>query len=357
MKQAINSGQQDIVTAVRTFFKGLMADRKSLFLNDILRSLGFIALAGILIWLLVRKTISPLVAGIFLCIFVFVDLITVDSKYLGKDNYQDQLENDNMFQRTAYDDTIKADKSYFRVFNMSQDWTFEAITSYNHNSLGGYHAAKLRIYQDLIERQLSKNNKAVVNMLNAKYFIQKETNSQSPQFGHTVAMQKNDEALGPCWLVKNVSFVKNADEEMNAISNFNPKDTAFVQDTFKSSIPNMPVADSTASIQLIKNDNDFITYTFNAASPQFAVFSEIYYPAGWKAYIDNKETLIVKTDYALRGLAVPAGKHEIRFEFKPEGYYKGKTITSIFQLLLIALLLGALFMEWRNRKPKEKKVA
>ena len=110
-------------------------------------------------------------------------------------------------------------------------------------------------------------------MLNAKYFIQKETNSQSPQFGHTVAMQKNDEALGPCWLVKNVSFVKNADEEMNAISNFNPKDTAFVQETFKSSIFNMPVADSTASIQLIKNDNDFITYTFNAASPQFAVLS------------------------------------------------------------------------------------
>lgn len=357
MKQAINAGQQELVSAVRTFFNGLIADRKSLFLNDIFRAFGFIALAGLLIWLLVRKTISPLVAGIFLCIFVFVDLIIVDSKYLSKDQYVDQLENDNMFQRTAYDDTIKADKSYYRVFNQSQDWTYEAITSYNHNSLGGYHAAKLRIYQDLIERQLSRSiNPAVINMLNAKYIIQKENNPQSPQFGHTIAMQKNDGALGPCWLVKNVSFVKNADEEMNAISNFNPKDTAFVQDIFKSSIPNMPVADSTANIQLVKPDNDVMTYSFNAASPQFAVFSEIYYPAGWKAYIDNKETPIVKTDYALRGLSVPAGKHEIRFEFKPDGYYKGKSITSIFQLLLIALLAGALFMEWRNRKPIEKKI-
>ena len=165
-------------------------------------------------------------------------------------------------------------------------------------------------------------------------------------------MQRNPDALGPCWLVKNIQFVKNADEEMNAITNFNPKDTAFVQDTFKSSIPNMPVFDSTATIKLDSNDNDVMTYSFNAASPQFAVFSDVYYPAGWKAYIDNKETPIVKTDYVLRGLSVPAGKHQIRFEFKPAGYYKGKKITTVFQLLMIVLLLGAIFMEWRNKNKK-----
>lgn len=354
MKLALNSGQQELSSSVKTFFNGLIADRKSLFLNDIFRTFGFMALAGILIWLLIKKTISPMVAGILLSIFVFIDLITVDSKYLNKDNYQDKLENDNVFQTTAFDDSIKADKSYFRVYNYSPDRFNENITSYNYNSVGGYHAAKLRIYQDIIERQLSNNNQAVVNMLNAKYFIQKETNPQSPQFGHTIAMQKNDAALGPCWLIKNVSFVKNADEEMNAISHFNPKDTAFVQESFRTSIPNMPVADSTASIQLMKNDNDVITYSFNAASPQFAVFSEVYYPAGWKAYIDNKETPIIKTNYVLRGLAVPAGKHDIRFEFKPEGYYKGKNITTIFQALSILLLLGALFVEWRYRKAKTK---
>jgi uncharacterized membrane protein YfhO len=112
----------------------------------------------------------------------------------------------------------------------------------------------------------------------------------------------------------------------------------------------MPVADSNAVIQLVKNDNDVITYSFNAATNQFAIFSEVYYPAGWKAYIDNKEAPIVKTDYVLRGLAVPAGKHDIRFEFKPVGYYKGKGITSIFSIVLILLVAIGVFMEWRNRK-------
>jgi uncharacterized membrane protein YfhO len=141
---------------------------------------------------------------------------------------------------------------------------------------------------------------------------------------------------------------------MNSLGNFNPADTAVVQDTFKSSVPFAPVADSTATIALVKNDNDIVTYSFNAASNQFAVFSEVYYKSGWKAYIDGKEAPIVKVNYVLRGLAVPAGKHDIRFEFKPNGYIKGRKITSVAQVLLGILLLSALFMEWRNRKSKTK---
>ena len=352
MRQVRNSGQQQLIEAVRPFFDGLKADRKSLFITDIFRSLGFIVLAGLILWLLIRNTIKPVVATLLLTVFVFIDLITVDNKYLKKENYQDKTDNEMVFQRTAYDDTIKADKSYFRVLNYAQDRFNENITSYTHNSVGGYHAAKLRIYQDIIERQLGTNNMAVVNMLNAKYFIQKETNPQSPQFGHTVAMQKNNGALGPCWLVKTVQFVKNADDEMNALNHFNPSDTAFVQESFKPSITAMPVADSAASIQLVKNDNDVITYSFNSSTNQFAVFSEVYYPGGWRTYIDNKEAPIIKTDYVLRGLAVPAGKHDIRFEFKPDGFYKGKKITAIFEILLALLLLSALFMEWRKTDPK-----
>jgi len=317
-----------------------------------MRSFGFIVLAGLIIWLMIRKTIKPLVATILLTVFIFVDLITIDSKYLNKEKYLEKSDNELVFQKTAYDDSIKADKSHFRVMNFAQDRFYENITSYTHNSIGGYHAAKLRIYQDVIERQLGTGNTAILNMLNAKYFIQKESNPQSLQYGQTVAMQRNPAALGPCWLVKTIQFVKNADEEMNAISKFNPADTAFVQESFKSSIPNMPVADSTATITLVKNDNDEITYSFNAVSNQFAVFSEVYYPGGWKAYIDNKEAPIVKTDYVLRGLAVPAGKHDIRFEFKPDGYTKGKKYTTIFQSLLVILLLAGIFMEWKNRKAK-----
>ena len=138
----------------------------------------------------------------------------------------------------------------------------------------------------------------------------------------------------------------------NALNHFNPSDTAFVQESFKPSVTALPVADSAASIQLVKNDNDVINYSFNSSTAQFAVFSEVYYPAGWKAYIDNKESPIVKTDYVLRGLAVPAGKHDIRFEFKPDGFYKGKKFTAIFEILLALLLVVALFMEWRSKKRK-----
>ena len=136
---------------------------------------------------------------------------------------------------------------------------------------------------------------------------------------------------------------------MNALNSFNPKDTAVVQESFKGSISFAPVYDSSANITLVKNDNDVVTYTFNAASNQFAVFSEVYYKSGWKAYIDGKEAPIVKVNYVLRGLAVPAGKHDIKFEFKPQGYYKGRSLTSIFSIVLLVVLAVGIFMEWRNR--------
>ena len=155
--------------------------------------------------------------------------------------------------------------------------------------------------------------------------------------------------MGNCWLVKKIQYVKDANAEMNSLGNFNPADTAVIQDTFRTSIPFEPVYDSTATIALVKNDNDVVTYTFNAATNQFAVFSEVYYKRGWKAYIDGKEAPIVKVNYVLRGLAVPAGKHDIRFEFKPQGYYKGKSVTSVFSIVLLVILAIGIFMEWRNR--------
>jgi len=137
---------------------------------------------------------------------------------------------------------------------------------------------------------------------------------------------------------------------MKALDNFSPKDTAFVQESFKAAVT-MPVPDSTAKITLVKNDNDVIEYSSESTTNQFAVFSEIYYKAGWKAYIDGKEAPIVKTDYVLRGLSVPAGKHTIKFEFKPQGYYKGWKITSIANIALLLLLAGSVFYEWyRTRK-------
>lgn len=351
MKQVRTSNQPQLLEAVKSFYDGLKADRKALFMNDILRSFGLIVVAAFILWGFIYKTRKPVWAVLSLSLLVFIDLITIDNNYLNKESYQEKSDNENVFAKTKTDEEILADKSYFRVFNYAGDRFNENITSYTYNSAGGYHAAKLRLYQDLIERQLGGNpNMAVLNMLNTKYFIQKESNSQLVNYGQTTGMQKNEGALGACWLVDHVQFVKNADEEMSSLNNFSPADTAFVQESFKSSIPNLPVADSAATIKLEKNENDKITYSFNSSGNQFAVFSEIYYPAGWKAFIDGKEAPIVKTNYVLRGLAIPAGKHTIEFRFEPEGYFKGRKITAITSYLLLALLGAALFMAWRKRK-------
>jgi len=281
-----------------------------------------------------------------------IDLLSIDSIYLNKESYKDAEENISAFQQTQKDKEILTDKSFFRVYNLSREGTLngdtfsENITSYSYNSIGGYHPAKIAIYQELIENKLMRQqpNTYVFDMLNAKYFIDKG------QDGLTKDYQKNDNALGNCWLVKNIKYVKNANEEMGLLGTVNPRDTAIVQESFKSSIPFEPVADSTATVALVKNDNDVVTYTLNASSNQFAVFSEVYYKSGWKAYIDGKEAPIVKVNYVLRGLAVPAGKHDIKFEFKPQGYFKGKSITSIFSILLLVVFATGIFMEWRSRK-------
>ena len=339
-------GAQQWLQIFNTFFDGLREDRKSLMMGDILRALGFGFVALLLVFLAIRKTINNLVLGIGLLIFVLIDSLTIDVKYLNYDNYQDKQENELPFVKTKSDNEILADKSQFRVFNVAGDAFSENYTSYYYNSVGGYHPAKIAIYQELIEHKLSAQqpNTYVFNMLNTKYFIQKNRD------GQTEAYQKNDSALGNCWLVKNIQYVKDANAEMNSLGNYNPADTAVVQDIFKSSIPFEPVADSTAAITLVKNDNDIVTYTFNAASNQFAVFSEVYYKSGWKAYIDGKEAPIVKVNYVLRGLPVPAGKHDIKFEFKPQGYYKGRSITSIFSIILLIVFAAGIFMEWRSRK-------
>jgi hypothetical protein len=335
--------QPQAVEVVRQFISGLKEDRRALMINDILRSFGFIAAAALLIFLFIRNTIKPAFLAIALAALVLLDVIPIDSIYLNKNNYKDAEENTEAFLQTPADNEMLADKSFFRVYNVAGDRFSENITSYYYNSIGGYHPAKISTYQDLIEQQLSKGNEKVLDMLNAKYLIQKNEKGQTEKY------QKRTTALGNCWFVKHILYVRDANEEIKALDNFNPADTAVVQESFKTTIPFSPQYDSAATIQLVKNDYDVVTYTSNSATNQFAVFSEVYYASGWKAYVDGKETPVVKVNYTLRGLALPAGKHEIKFEFKPQGYYKGRKLTSIFSIVLLALLATGIFMEWRNR--------
>jgi hypothetical protein len=281
-----------------------------------------------------------------------IDLLVIDRQYLNEENYKpkDEISTSPQVAMTAADDQILKDKDPdFRVFNSAPDRFQETHTSHFHKSLGGYHPAKLRIYQDIIERYLSENpNQQVLNALNTKYIV-----LQNPQTGQQTAIP-NADAYGNCWLVKKVRLVKDAAEELQAIGNTNLKDTAIVLQTFSGQVT-QPQWDSSSVITLTRFENDTLEYSADCKSPQFAVFSEVYYPYGWNAYIDGKKTEVIKTDYVLRGLSIPAGKHNVKFIFEPSSYYTGDKIGYTGSWLIIIFVLGGFFMEWwQTRKSKLK---
>jgi hypothetical protein len=237
------------------------------------------------------------------------------------------------------------DHANFRVFNTTVDAFNDATTAYNLNTIGGYHPAKLDLYNDIITHQLSKGNMEVFNMLNTKYFIVAD-----PQTGKPMA-QLNPNAFGNCWLVKGIKFVDNADQEMAALDSTDLKDTAVVENKYKLQITGTPKYDSVAYIKLVENKNDVINYKFSAPTPQFAVFSEVYYPKGWNVFIDGTKADYVRTDYVLRGMFIPAGNHNIEFRFEPQSFTTGRLI-SIISNVLVALLLIATIVYYAAKKKK-----
>lgn len=332
----------------QSIIRGLAEDRKSMFGGDLLRSILFMGAALLLIWLFAKGKVSNMVVAIALLVLVVFDLLPVGKRYLNESNFVEKTSIEDEFSASNADKMIMQDPNYknVRVFNTtSGDGPFnDAKPSYHFNSVGGYNPAKLAIYQDLIERQLSKGNMAVFNMLNTKYFV-----VQDPQTGQPVA-QINGGALGNVWLVKHVQVVENADAEMKALDNFNPTDTAFVDKRFQSKLKGQPQYDSSATIRMIENMNDKITYEYNAAAPQFAVFSEIYYDKGWEAYIDGNKTDYVRTDYVLRGMSLPAGKHSIEFRFEPKAYKTGNTLALWASIIGFLAIIAAIVMNVRKKK-------
>lgn len=332
-----------------SFYNALLQDRQSLFGSDLLRSIFFIGAAFMILWLSVKNKIKPAYLILGLILLSSIDLLSISKRYLNDDNFQTKdTQDETFFTPTAIDNEISKDTGYYRVLNLTTDFTNDAVTSYFHNSVGGYHPAKLSIAEDLLTFQLRNKqpiNIQVLNMMNTKYVI-------VPGQQNAPMLQQNPGNLGPCWLVKNIQFANGAAAAMKALDNFNPQETAIVEEEFKALIPNKPVADSTAFIKLIKNDNDVITYQSNSTSNQYAVFSEIFYDRGWKAYIDGKEATIVKTNYALRGLSLPAGNHAIRFEFKPESYYFGvKASIAGSVLAWLSLIVCAVIIIRRKKQP------
>ncbi len=315
----------------RLIFSGLKADRRAMFGGQFLRALGFGVLLLGLLYLYMKDRIKPLIVAIALITISTLELTLVSKEYLGEESYvsPDEITSTN-FTPNANDQQLLQDKDpSFRVFNMAADTYNEARTSYFHKSIGGYHPAKLRIYQDVIEKYLSGSpNRTVLNILNAKYFL-----VQNPQSGEATLIP-NPDALGHCWLVKNVKLVSGSVEEIQAIGSTNLKDTAIVDKSF-SQLVVQPQWDSASTIKLTKFDNDVMEYEAVCAGPQFAVFSEIYYPKGWNAYVDGKKTEYCNADYVLRGISLPAGKHSIKFAFEPTSYKQG--VKNILHRLVLYL--------------------
>jgi len=347
-------GNQD---AARSVLNALKKDRSSAFGGSLFRSLIFVLLAAGLLYLYVRGKASQTLLLTGLPLLVLIDLVSFGSNYLNKYNF-DHTESFEAqeYPLTAADQQIMQDKDpNYRVLNTTAGDPYqESKTSYYHKSIGGYHPAKLGIYDDLITYQLSgKQNMAVLNMLNAKYIIgRSQPDSANPQASGQPVVHLNPDALGNVWFVRGVKWIKGAVEEMKALDQFNPKDTAVVDESFKSVVGNFSQADSSATIRQTAFDNDAISYESNSAAPHLAIFSEIFYK-DWNAYIDGKKADIFKANYVLRGLNLPAGKHKIDFKFEPAVYKTSYMLSQVFNWLLVAILVVAGIFWYRGNSKRK----
>ena len=305
----------------------LQSDRKDLLNSDAWRSFVFIALTFGTLWLFLKSKINSAHVIFILGILVLADMWTVNKRYLNEDHFTKKRKMKEPYQPSPANYQILADKDpNFRVFNQSVSTFNDASTSYFHKSIGGYHGAKLKRYQELIENHISRGNMAVLNMLNTKYFI-------SPQG----VVQRNNAAMGNAWFVNEINIVENADAEIEALSGFNPANSAIVDKRFMVQFVDS-LDNKEASIVLTDYKPNYLKYTANSSKDGIVIFSEIYYDKGWNAYIDGNIQPHFRANYVLRGMSVPAGNHIIEFKFEPSTYIIGENVALVSSIILLLLL-------------------
>ena len=327
------------------FVDALKADRASLYMADLLRSGFFMLVAFGVLWFANKGKIATKNAVLIIGIFMIGDLFFVDKNYVNAKDFVSAREVNEPFQASEADMQILQDTTHYRVFEVAGNMS-SARASYFHKSLGGYHAAKPRRIQELFDYQIAKNNKQVLDMMNVKYIIQ--SNEKGEQFP-TI----NPNANGNAWFVSQIQSVNSADEEMKALDKLDTKEVAVRlkdknEKTYEISLPFRK--DSLATIKLDLYKPNHLKYTSNNTNHGFAVFSEIYYPKGWKATIDGKETPIYRVDYTLRGLEIPKGKHTIEFKFEPEVVKTGSTIALFSSLAMLLVIVGGVYFERKKKK-------
>jgi len=324
----------------RSIVAGMIEERQHMFGLGIIRAIVITGFIAAIIGLFVNKRIKMSWAISLLIVVASIELITTSYSYLDEKSYQPAEEYaQSNFSATPQDLEILADKDpNYRVLNLATSTFNDSRTSYFHKSVGGYHAAKLRIYQDLIEKYFAGSlNQGVLNMLNTRYVIVSD-----PTTGQQ-SVVKNDQALGNCWLVSSIVPAPNRAAVLEQISQTNLKDSVVIE-TATYQGPTEFSRDSSSFIRLTSFDNDTLTYEANCTQDQFAVFSEIYYPKGWNAYVDGQQTNYLNVNYVLRGLPLQKGKHQIRFIFEPTSYKNGTKIMYASSFLIALVILGGIGM-------------
>ena len=327
----------------------IQADRKSLLVNDALRSFFFVLLALTTIGAWLKNVLKPGLAVGILTVFILLDMWTVDNRYLNESNFIRNPRRAFFNITDADNEILKDNEKSYRVFNLSNPFN-EARTSYYHKSIGGYHGAKLRRYQDVIENCITvehgvvlnelRNNASrlpttpVLNMLNTKYFVAGSSSE---------AVLRNFGANGAAWFIKTINLVDSPDDELGQLCQTDTKTSAIVDQT-KFTIEKTNF-NNEGSIRLLEYKPNKLIYESSTQEPGFAVFSEIYYPEGWVARIDGQETPIYRANYILRALEIPGGEHSVEFSFEPKVYSYGNMVTTISTILLVLLLIGTILVE------------
>lgn len=316
----------------------LVSERESMVSASALRSLVFVVLAAVAMYLYLTKRLSSVVLIASIAVLGLVDLVQVGKGYLDKRDFVSKNTYKSEFEPRPADSQILQDTDpNFRVFDATINTFNSASTSYFHKTVGGYHAAKLQRYQDVIERHISNNNMAVMNMLNTKYFI-------VPGQDGNPMVQRNPAALGNAWFVNNVTWVDSPQAEIDSLTGFDPAGDVVIHNEFKELIGAIQPSKNGA-INLTSYTPNKLEYAYETEGDQIAVFSEIWYgpDKGWNAYVDGKPADHIRVNYLLRGMKVPGGKHTITFEFRPASYYTGEWISLICSLLLLGLLGWVIF--------------
>lgn len=326
------------------FIDAVKSDRIVFFTNDTLRTLILILVSAVTIWFFLKEKVSKDLLLVILGILILFDLVAVDRRYVNNEDFVAASSVQNPYQANQIDIGILKDTTHYRIFDLT---TGNTKPSYFHNSLNGYHAAKMKRYDDVFNFYITQNHLGVLSMLNTKYIIAQNEEGKATTY-------ENSEAHGNAWFIKNILFVKTPDEEILSLDSLDVKNNVVINKDefgqfFKTESASAYRLDSIANVKLVAYQPNYLKYKTNNLNDGFLVFSENYYAQGWNAYLDGKMMPHLRVNYILRGLQIPSGNHVIEFKFEPQVIETGSTITMLSSVTLLLLLISGLFFEFRKK--------